>query len=100
MELPPQAIVLCSHFAYRLYGLSRTIACGGSSIYADGREKVEVCQIFGSVHFEDEERTAHDEEIHEDEHPTQRDVVIFVHDGGDDLRSTRTSIVQEDDGER
>ena len=52
------------------------------------------------LRIEDEERTAHDEEIHKDEHPAQRDVVIFVHDGGDDIRSTRTSIVQEDDGER
>ena len=52
------------------------------------------------LRIEDEERTAHDEEIYEDEHPAQRYVVIFVYDGGDDIRSTRTSIVKEDDGER
>ena len=44
--------------------------------------------------IEDEERTAHDEEIHKDEHSSQRDVVIFVDDGGDDVRSTRTTIMQ------
>ena len=50
--------------------------------------------------IEDEEGTAHDDEVHEDEHTSQRDVMVFVHDGGDDIRSSRTSIVQEDDGER
>ena len=50
--------------------------------------------------IEDEERTAHDDEVHEDEHTAQRDVMIFVDDGSNDIRSTCTSIVQEDDGER
>ena len=50
--------------------------------------------------IENEEGTAHDDEVHEDEHTSQRDVMVFVHDGGDDIRSSRTSIVQEDDGER
>ena len=45
-----------------------------------------------------EEGTAHDEEIHKDEHPAQRDVVILVYHCGDDVGAARTAIVQEYDG--
>ena len=47
----------------------------------------------------DEVTRRDDEAVAEHDHLTQRHVLVFVHNGGDDIRAARAAVMREADGQ-